>query len=129
MKSKNRIAQNPEIVSIWKFVEDFYKVYYHAKSGMAVCIYLLLDHLWPKSYNLKDSRVTQKDIQAALGVHETWLNEAMAAARWVNLYGPDGPFRAQEVITELSVTRVPPLGRVKLTEFLEKWEETHPTVM
>ncbi|PPR05009.1 hypothetical protein CVT26_012579 [Gymnopilus dilepis] len=106
-QSKNRPLQNPEIVRVWKFVDNFYRNYYHAKGAGGF-------------------RVTQKDIHAALDVHETWLNECLAAARRVSLYGPDGIYRADEVVKELSITRKPPLGRNKLMEFLEKWEQSHP---
>jgi hypothetical protein len=34
--SHHRVVQNPNIVAIWKFTSDFYKVYYNAKNPVSV---------------------------------------------------------------------------------------------
>ena len=60
---------------------------------------------------------------------ETWLTEALAGQRLVKVYGSGGPHSAQEVISELAVTRTPPCGRRALLTFLRDWEEAHPCIV
>jgi len=67
-------------------------------------------------------------IYAALGVHETWLSDALSGDRLVGIYGPGGPHENAVVVSELEATRDPPRGQVTLLKFLQNWEVGHPCI-
>ncbi|PPQ97672.1 hypothetical protein CVT26_002484 [Gymnopilus dilepis] len=105
---RHRILQNPEVVETWRFAVDFYDYYSHSKSPFG--------------------RVNKSDIQTALGVGETWLNEALEGYKVVKIHGPQGTAPSPEVTDMIGRTtngQGRPEGRSALLHFLKAWSAQH----
>ncbi|KAJ3502644.1 hypothetical protein NLJ89_g8790 [Agrocybe chaxingu] len=105
--SRHRVLPNPEVVRVWKFVSTFDESYHASKNNPA------------------QKRVTKAALQQALGVGETWYNEALNGNRLAVLYGPGGACASEEVQKELEKADKPPHGRDELLRFLKEWQTTH----
>lgn len=64
----------------------------------------------------RPKKVDRGMISLALGVGETWLDSALKASRWLDLYGEGGRHASDEVITRLQSNEA---GQVELFEWLK----------
>lgn len=76
--------------------------------------------------SLKNKRITRAAIQTSLGIGETWMSDALGGSELAHRYGQGGPQESRDVVHELQVVRLTPLGRSTLLRFLQDWEKSHP---
>ncbi|KAF9524380.1 hypothetical protein CPB83DRAFT_838939 [Crepidotus variabilis] len=108
--SRSRVLQNPDIVRVWKFADDFHHEH-HRKT-----------HDTPSG----TARITKQIIQEALDIRETSLADALNGMKLIKLYGAGGTDEADDVVKELGQNREKPLGRLALLQFLQQWQKSHP---
>lgn len=77
------------------------------------------------TYLLKNKRIKRVEIQAALGIGETTLSDALTGSHLANRFGPGGATQAEEVIDKLNERSDHPQGKGVLLEFLGIWNKTH----
>lgn len=65
-------------------------------------------------------------IRSALGVGETWLNEAIDGYTLVRVFGPNGSHPAPSVVDTLQMVQDKPSGRALLLKSLQAWGKEHP---
>jgi hypothetical protein len=109
IKAKHHTQQNQNVAQSWKFAASFSETYYKQT------------HPFP----LTNNKIKTGDLYEALGVKETWLSQAREATRILRVFGEDGTHPAEDVITEVSRDRDPPLGSVRLFNFLKAWDRDH----
>ncbi|KAF9525464.1 hypothetical protein CPB83DRAFT_838193 [Crepidotus variabilis] len=108
--SRSRVLQNPDIVRVWKFTDDFHHEH-HRKT-----------HDTPSG----TARITKQMIQEALDIRETSLADALNGMKLIKLYGSGGTDEAGDVVKELGQNREKPLGRLALLQFLQQWQKNYP---
>ncbi|KAF4609996.1 hypothetical protein D9613_010505 [Agrocybe pediades] len=102
-----RVLHNPDIIRIWKFVEQFHDSYYR-----------VLHPATKKS-------IQKRMIRTALNLGETSFNDALDGSRLARIYGPGGSKEDPSVVTELAKIEEPPQGRVVLLDYLRTCEKAH----